>query len=137
MAFPSNHGLGWRRFISPFGDRLDAEPHSAAFDYHFGALEDKENELMKAYLGLMSDTLGSPSKMAIFQQTMLPIWVLGLMSRFSQSKHLVHARKTAQLANAITRELVDSKAEALLQGKGSKDVLSLLGTLFAALILSG
>lgn len=98
----------------------------AAFDYHFGALANEENELMKAYFGLMSDTLGSPSNTTILLQTILPVWVLRLMSQYSKSKHLVHARRTAQLANAITRELVDMKAEALLQGKGNKDVLSLL-----------
>lgn len=49
------------------------------------------------------------------------------MSQYSQSKHLVHARRTAELANEITRALVNMKAEALLQGKGNKDILSLLG----------
>ena len=100
---------------------------------------------MEAYLGLMwgfrlvngecsltpamyrSDTLGSPSTSTIFMQTVAPIWYLQLMSRFSQKRHLVHARHTANLANAITKQLVDSKADALLQGKGNKDILSLLG----------
>lgn len=74
-----------------------------------------------------SDTLGSPPKSAIFMQTIFPIWVLRLMSKFSQARNLVHARHTAKLANEVTRQLVQSKAEALLQGKGNKDILSLLG----------
>jgi hypothetical protein len=100
---------------------------------------------MKAYFGLMyatrlypnlnpetkyryrSDTLGSPPKSAIFMQTILPIWILRLMAKFSQARNLVHARHTAQLANEVTRQLVQSKAEALLLGKGNKDILSLLG----------
>lgn len=49
------------------------------------------------------------------------------MSKYSQARNLVHARHTANLANAVTRQLVESKAEALLQGKGSKDILTLLG----------
>ncbi|PPQ93679.1 LOW QUALITY PROTEIN: hypothetical protein CVT25_012738 [Psilocybe cyanescens] len=98
----------------------------AAFDYQFGALQNADDEFMKAYFGLMSDTLGSPPKSAIFMQTILPIWVLQLRSRYSRSRNLVHARHTAELANAVTRKLVDSKAEALLQGKGNKDILSLL-----------
>ena len=49
------------------------------------------------------------------------------MSKFSQSRNLVHARHTAKLANEVTRQLVQSKAEALLLGNGSKDILSLLG----------
>lgn len=73
-----------------------------------------------------SDTLGSPPKSAIFIQTTFPIWVLQLMSKFSQARNLVHARHTAKLANEVTRQLVQSKAEALLQGKGNKDILSLL-----------
>ncbi|EAU91561.1 hypothetical protein CC1G_02050 [Coprinopsis cinerea okayama7 len=98
----------------------------AAFDYHFGALANQENEFMEAYLGLMSDTLGSPSTSAIFMQTVMPLWYLQLMSRFSRKRNLVHARHTAKLANAVAKELVNSKAEALLQGKGNKDILSLL-----------
>jgi cytochrome P450 len=98
----------------------------AAFDYQFGALANTDNEFMKAYFGLMSDTLGSPPKSAIFMQTIFPIWVLQLMSKFSQARNLVHARHTAKLANEVTRQLVQSKAKALLQGKGNKDILSLL-----------
>ncbi|KAF9467351.1 cytochrome P450 [Collybia nuda] len=98
----------------------------AAFDYHFGALTQSENEFMKAYFGLMSDTLGSPPKSAIFMQTIFPVWVLELMSKYSQRRNLVHARHTAKLANIVTRQLVDSKSDALLQGKGNKDILSLL-----------
>jgi hypothetical protein len=60
-------------------------------------------------------------------QTVLPVWVLQLMSKYLRRKSLVHARHTAKLANAVTRALVESKADALLQGKGNKDILSLLG----------
>ncbi|RDB24999.1 hypothetical protein Hypma_008013 [Hypsizygus marmoreus] len=98
----------------------------AAFDYQFGALAKTDNEFMKAYFGLMSDTLGSPPKSAIFMQTILPIWALQLMSKYSRRKSLVHARYTAKLADVVTRELVASKADALLHGKSNKDILSLL-----------
>lgn len=124
----------------------------AAFDYQFGALTNSKNEFMEAYMGLMyvrrssplllqpdnvrfltsasvllrSDTLGSPPRSAIFMQTVLPVWVLQLMSKYSNRRNLVHARHTAQLANVVTRQLVDSKAEALLQGRENKDILSLL-----------
>ncbi|KAF8638059.1 hypothetical protein AX16_010691 [Volvariella volvacea WC 439] len=98
----------------------------AAFDYQFGALANADNEFMKAYLGLMSDTLGSPTKSGIFMQTVLPVWALQLMSKYSNRRNLVHARHTEKLANEVTRELVRSKSEALLQGKGNKDILSLL-----------
>ena len=117
---------------------------TAAFDYQFGALAQTDNAFMKAYFGLMqvfhsfgkpllvtrllrSDTLGSPPKSTILMQTVLPVWILQLMSKYSRRKNVVHARHTAKLANAVTRALVDSKADALLQGNGSKDILSLLG----------
>ncbi|KIM45089.1 hypothetical protein M413DRAFT_441752 [Hebeloma cylindrosporum] len=98
----------------------------AAFDYQFGALSNRDNEFMKAYFGLMSDTLGSPPRSAIFIQTIFPVWLLQLRSKFSRARNLVHARHTAKLANTVTRQLVESKAAALLQGKGNKDILSLL-----------
>ncbi|KAL0072769.1 hypothetical protein AAF712_000532 [Marasmius tenuissimus] len=99
----------------------------AAFDYHFGALDQTENQLMKAYFGLMSDTLGQPSRKTILEQTLMPIWYLRLKSDYSNSKHLVHARHTANLASAIAKELIDMKSETLMQGRaGGKDVLSLL-----------
>ncbi|KAJ3880021.1 cytochrome P450 [Lentinula edodes] len=98
----------------------------AAFDYHFGALENKENELMKAYFGLMSDTLGQPSRQAIFTQTVMPVWYLRFMSRYSNTRRMVHARHTAALANDIAQSLINMKSEALLYGKENKDILSLL-----------
>ncbi|KAG6821030.1 hypothetical protein H0H93_007920 [Arthromyces matolae] len=98
----------------------------AAFDYQFGALAQTENEFMKAYFGLMSDTLGSPPKSSIFMQTILPVWMLQLMSKFSRRRNLIHARHTAKLADEVARALVKSKANSLLQGKHNKDILSLL-----------
>ena len=77
-----------------------------------------------------SDTLGSPPRSAIFIQTIFPVWLLQLRSKFSRARNLVHARHTAKLANIVTRQLVESKAAALLQGKGNKDILSLLGRYF-------
>ncbi|KNZ72214.1 Leukotriene-B4 omega-hydroxylase 3 [Termitomyces sp. J132] len=98
----------------------------AAFDYQFGALSQSDNQFMKAYFGLMSDTLGSPPKSSIFMQTILPVWVLQLMSKVSRRRSLVHARHTAKLANEVARALVKSKTGALLQGRNNKDILSLL-----------
>ncbi|KAF5345368.1 hypothetical protein D9758_008507 [Tetrapyrgos nigripes] len=98
----------------------------AAFDYHFGALEERDNALMKAYFGLMSDTLGRPSRSAIFMQTFMPLWYLRLVSQYSRSRRMVHARHTAELANDIARELIAMKTEALTTGKEKKDILSLL-----------
>lgn len=118
---------------------------TAAFDYQFGALAQRDNELMKAYFGLMyeylklqpasvlilcflrNDTLGQPTKKTIFLQTVLPVWALQLRAKYSNSRPMAHARYTAKLAEELTQALIDMKSSELLQGKGSKDVLSLLG----------
>jgi len=67
-------------------------------------------------------------------QTILPVWILRIMSKYSRRKNRVHARRTARLANAVTQALVDSKADALLQGKGNKDILSLLGLFLLSIL---
>lgn len=136
--------LIWRLFTTAF---------TAAFDYQFGALADAKNDLMEAYMGLMyvgcslffqaifkwchfffrrilicrSDTLGSPSRSAILMQTVLPVWILQLISKYSNRRSLKHARHTAEIANAVTRQLIELKSNAALQGKGNKDIFSLLG----------
>ena len=60
-------------------------------------------------------------------QTVLPVWVLQLISKYSNRRNLVHARHTEKVANDVARQLIDSKVDAALQGKGNKDILSLLG----------
>jgi hypothetical protein len=49
------------------------------------------------------------------------------MAKYSKKRNLMHARHTAGLADGVTRELVANKADALLQGKGNKDIMTLLG----------
>ncbi|KAG5644497.1 hypothetical protein DXG03_008239 [Asterophora parasitica] len=42
------------------------------------------------------------------------------------SKKLFHARNTAKLSTDVAKELVNEKADAYLQGRGNRDILSLL-----------
>ncbi|KIY71128.1 cytochrome P450 [Cylindrobasidium torrendii FP15055 ss-10] len=98
----------------------------AAFDYQFGALAQKDNDLMKAYFGLMNDTLGSPPSRGIFLQTTLPLWALQLRAKYSKSRMMSHTRHTADLASQLAERLVRMKGDELLQRKGQRDVLSLL-----------
>lgn len=60
-------------------------------------------------------------------QTLLPVWILQLISKYSNRRSLKHARHTAEIANAVTRQLIELKSNAALQGKGNKDIFSLLG----------
>ncbi|KAL0956199.1 hypothetical protein HGRIS_002356 [Hohenbuehelia grisea] len=98
----------------------------AAFDYHFGALENQDNEFAKSYFGLMANTVGSPPDSAIFLQNSLPLKALQLLAKFSPSRNRAYARNAAKVANQVAEEMVESKNEALLLGKGSKDIMSLL-----------
>ncbi len=43
------------------------------------------------------------------------------------SKQLDHARETERVGNYVAKSLVESKTEELLQGRGSRDIMSLLG----------
>ncbi len=45
--------LGEGRSLCDFGFRETLNQTLAAFDYQFGALAQRDNELMKAYFGLM------------------------------------------------------------------------------------
>lgn len=78
-------------------------------------------------MSFRSDTLGQPSKQAIFMQTVMPVWYLQIMSKYSRSRRMVHARHTARLANEVAQALIDMKSDALLHGRENKDILSLLG----------
>ncbi|KAF8645774.1 hypothetical protein AX16_007583 [Volvariella volvacea WC 439] len=101
----------------------------AAFDCHFGALDDADTPLNRAYTNLLTDSFGQLSKADILIQNImeyLPMRLLNFFSDYMPSQKLSHVRHTAQLATKLARSLVDSKAEALRQGKGRRDIMSLL-----------
>jgi hypothetical protein len=122
----------------------------AAFDYKFGALENAENPLGKAYFNLMwvvlqrrilsltpllfdnprADTFGSPTRGAIFAQSVahyLPTWFLRVLADNLPSPNLERVRATERVATHVARSLIESKVAAFNEGRGSKDVMSLLG----------
>ncbi|KAL0067429.1 hypothetical protein AAF712_005414 [Marasmius tenuissimus] len=75
---------------------LDAIGH-AGFDYNFGAMENQENRLSKAYHNLYADMFAAPSDGALIAR---------------------------EVAREVAKELVEEKSKE--QGSGSKDVMSLL-----------
>ncbi|KAL0955427.1 hypothetical protein HGRIS_001673 [Hohenbuehelia grisea] len=118
--------------IPPWASRamLDAIGQ-AAFDYNFGALDDANNELNKAYSNLLKDTFQvlSRSSAAIFVQNLwayLPLKVLHFVANHSPAMTMHHARYCERVATDIARDLVKEKADALLEGKGKRDIMSLL-----------
>ncbi|KAF4562584.1 hypothetical protein EYR36_003978 [Pleurotus pulmonarius] len=99
----------------------------AAFGYRFGGLDDDKNELANAYTTLLSETFGSPSLSAIFTVSTWAHLPAGLRHLLQQnSARLHHARATEKIGNSVAKSLIDAKANALMGGKGGKDVMSLL-----------
>ncbi|KAK0202327.1 cytochrome P450 [Desarmillaria ectypa] len=100
----------------------------AAFDYSFGALDDSDNQLTKAYANLFFDTFGTPTKSAILSLSVMdhlpPVVVAFLMQHFPG--RLTHGMLTNKLSTAIAKDLVKEKSEALVEGKGRRDIMSLL-----------
>ncbi|KAJ7099339.1 cytochrome P450 [Mycena belliarum] len=101
----------------------------AAFDYRFGTMENADNVVGTAYSNVFVDTFGSPSDMSLLALSLLqyvPRGIREFMVDHIPSAGLHHIRYTAQVTTRVARELVASKSAALLQGKGSRDIMSLL-----------
>jgi hypothetical protein len=77
-----------------------------------------------------TDTFGSPSDTSLLALSMLqyvPRCIREFLVDHVPSEGLRHIRYTAKVTTSVARELVASKSAALLQGKGSRDIMSLLG----------
>ncbi|EKM53348.1 uncharacterized protein PHACADRAFT_124964 [Phanerochaete carnosa HHB-10118-sp] len=101
----------------------------AAFDYHFGIMEDPENDLVRAYRDLTPLVFSLPSAKAMIMVDILrlfPARVIEWIQDRQNNPAMEKARECERLTLKVAKELVDTKAEALKQGKGSKDVFSLL-----------
>ncbi|KAJ6534037.1 cytochrome P450 [Mycena vulgaris] len=101
----------------------------AAFDYRFGSMENADNIVGTAYSNVFMDTFGSPSDASLFALSLLqyvPRRIREFLVDHVPSAGLHHIRHTAQVTTTVARELVASKSAALLQGKGSRDIMSLL-----------
>ncbi|SJL12070.1 uncharacterized protein ARMOST_15491 [Armillaria ostoyae] len=116
----------------------------AAFDYSFGALDDSDNQLTKVYTNLLwvlpvprimapsqwfsFDIFGLPTKSSILSLSVMdhlpPAIVAFLMRNFPG--RLTHGMLANKLTTAVAKDLVKEKSEALLSGKGRRDIMSLL-----------
>ena len=73
---------------------------------------------------------GRPSAQQIFIQAAskyFPPWILEWMTDHGPNPRLERAREVKKLATEVAKEMVQEKAETLLEGKGNRDVFSLLG----------
>jgi hypothetical protein len=77
------------------------------------------------------NTFGTPTSGEIFSQSMLayiPTCIREFLADHAPSHKLLYARTTGKLATGVAKSLVDSRVDALLQGKDNRDIMSLLGT---------
>ncbi|KAG9226824.1 hypothetical protein CCMSSC00406_0003503 [Pleurotus cornucopiae] len=101
----------------------------AAFDYRFGAMDDDETPLSKAYSRLVSETFGALPDAAIFTQNLwayIPSEWLHIISSYTPGMDFTLARHTEKIATDVAKELVEIKTRELLQGGVNRDVMSLL-----------
>ncbi|KAF8884009.1 cytochrome P450 [Infundibulicybe gibba] len=82
---------------------------AAAFDYEFGALQNLDNPLGKACENLLSDSFGSVTRADVIRQGVYQACAL-----------------YCSVADGVAKMLVEEKMEALLKGKGARDIMSLL-----------
>ncbi|KAI6111326.1 cytochrome P450 [Pisolithus sp. B1] len=102
---------------------------SGAFDVQLGSLDNAETPLAKSYQGMMMTIFGTPSVLQIFVQEALK-YILKLTVK-SWVKHTPnhcaeHLHEVNNVVTATARSMVTEKAESLLQGKGSRDIFTLL-----------
>ncbi|KAF9234005.1 cytochrome P450 [Melanogaster broomeanus] len=101
----------------------------AAFDARFGALEDDRHILARGYRNIMKDVYGYPSVQQLFIQEVLmhiPAKVLEWIREHSSNPRLQRMRNLMNIVTDVAKEMVQEKAESLLQGTGSRDIFSLL-----------
>ncbi|KAF8963608.1 cytochrome P450 [Flammula alnicola] len=99
----------------------------AAFDYHFGTLD---NELGNVYANLCVEAFGSLSESDIFRQALvpyLPKFVLSYIREQAPSHRLQQLRHAFVVGNKVAKEMIDSKSKALSgEIQGNRDIMSLL-----------
>ncbi|KAI0351948.1 cytochrome P450 [Trametes cingulata] len=101
----------------------------AAFDYKLGVLDDEASELGKAYSNLVATIFSAPSKKKIFMQNIahyVPMRIQEFLYDHLPGKGLDKARFNRNAAHKVANQLLDMKTEALMMGKGNRDVMSIL-----------
>ncbi|KAF7289219.1 PseudoU-synth-2 domain-containing protein [Mycena indigotica] len=101
----------------------------AAFDYSFGAMDNVDNPVGTAYRNVLMKTFGTPSNSSLLSHGLIQ-YIPRLIREFVvdniPSAGLEHVRHTTKVTTEVARDLVAAKSAALLEGKGSRDIMSLL-----------
>ncbi|KAF5374036.1 hypothetical protein D9757_010076 [Collybiopsis confluens] len=93
----------------------------AAFDYDFGATEDHETELGKAYQGMFLKVFGKPSKAVLITLELfrfIPPSVLEFLNEHNPNPRIAHVRHVAEIANGVAKRLVKNKSD-----EGRSDIM--------------
>ncbi|CDO76737.1 hypothetical protein BN946_scf184813.g7 [Trametes cinnabarina] len=101
----------------------------AAFDYKLGVLDDEASELGRAYKNLVATIFSAPSDKKIFMQNIahyVPMAIQNFLYDHLPGKGLDKARFNRIAAHKVANELLEMKTEALLEGKGNRDIMSIL-----------
>ncbi|TFK45416.1 cytochrome P450 [Heliocybe sulcata] len=101
----------------------------AAFDYKFGALDDVDTQLKRAYSNIILTLFGNPSTPRVFLEACseyLPTGPLVWLFNTLPFRRFVRLREACRASVDTAASLVKEKGQALLEGRGNKDVMSLL-----------
>ncbi|KAJ7187843.1 cytochrome P450 [Mycena filopes] len=99
-----------------------------AFDYQFGATDNAHDPLAEV-LSSVVPNFTTPSKFDIFVLGLLelvPVPLLHAFMMYAPTKGLRNSRRVERVATAVAKRLVEEKSEALMAGKGKRDIMSLL-----------
>ncbi|KAJ7252811.1 cytochrome P450 [Mycena rebaudengoi] len=113
------------RFFSRFFLDVIGE---VAFDYQFGATNNEEDIFARVMAGVVP-IFRNPTNAMVFVAGLLeflPMRVVRFLIDHGPTPELRNSRKARAMALEISKKLVDQKSEALLAGKGKRDIMSLL-----------
>ncbi|KAI8989230.1 PAH-inducible cytochrome P450 monooxygenase PC-PAH 1 [Trametes punicea] len=101
-----------------------------AFDVQCGALDDALNPVMHAYKNMFADAMPFPPRATLLFRYFwkwIPMPFLKFV-RYIPTKEHIRLRRTLDIINKFSKELIDEKTEAVLAGKDEKkkDIMSIL-----------
>ncbi|KAK0240869.1 cytochrome P450 [Armillaria nabsnona] len=142
FIYASKLASKWKELISASDDQsviIDIPPWTsraaldaigeAAFDYPFGALDNSANPLTIAYTNLLFDTFTvrtDNSTLALSLMEWMPQRLLRFFAERAPVQRFKHARMTNELSSQVAKKLLHEKYQALVAGKPSRDIMTLL-----------
>ncbi|KAG7093722.1 hypothetical protein E1B28_007374 [Marasmius oreades] len=107
---------------------FDALGHGA-FGYDFGAIENQDSDLSRAYKNLLTDMYAAPTDGMIIENALyeyLPLKVVSWMLEYTPNAKIARGRTTRDMATDVARRMILAKSEDLAELEGNKDLISLL-----------